>query len=79
MREKWHVIGLRKFDYTSKKTGSSYKACNLYLTTERKGVEGVICQEVFVRADLVPADLSLGSDCFVFYNRFGSVEAVIKA
>lgn len=79
MREKWHVVGIRKFDYESKKTGRSYKACNLYVQTERKGVDGLVCMEIFIPAELVPDSIVVGVDCYLFYNRFGKCDTVVKA
>ena len=42
------VIGFRKFDYTSKKTGKTYPACNIYVTYPLSKGEGCGCESVFV-------------------------------
>lgn len=70
------VIGMRKFQYTSKKTGSTYPAANIYVTEERKGVVGMAAFDMFVKADIVPDDLAVGSEIRCFYNRFGGIEAI---
>ena len=70
------VIGMRKFDYKSKRTGETYPAANLFCTEERKDVAGLACFDLFCKAELVPPDLSVGDDAKCFYNRFGGVESI---
>lgn len=70
------VVGMRKFQYTSKKTGNSYSAANLYCTEERNNVVGFAAFDLFVRAELVPGDVQIGSEIACVYNRFGSVEEI---
>lgn len=70
------VVGMRKFEYTSKKTGSTYPAANIYVTEERKGVTGLAAFDMFVKADIVPDDLTVGAEIRCFYNRYGGVEAI---
>ena len=70
------VVGMRKFQYISKKSGKSYPAANLFCTEERNNVVGVAAFNLFVRAELVPGDVQVGSDIACVYNRFGSVEEI---
>lgn len=70
------VIGMRKFEYTSKKSGRTFPAANLYVTEERDNVVGLSCFDLFVRAEIVPPDLTVGDEVRCFYNRFGSVESI---
>ena len=70
------VVGMRKFHYTSKNTCQTYQAPNMYCTEERNNVVGVAAFDLFVRAELVPGDLQVGSDIACVYNRFGSVEEI---
>lgn len=70
------VVGMRKFEYTSKKTGKTYPAATLFCTEERKQVAGWAAFDIFVKADLVPDDLQVGSEISCVYNRFGSVEEI---
>lgn len=70
-------IGLRKFQYTSKKTGNSYPAASVFCTEERNNVEGLAAFDLFVRQDMLPADLKPGDEIHCVYNRFGSVEEMI--
>ena len=70
-------VGIRRFNYTSKKTSQTYPAANIYCTEERKGVDGVAAYDLFVRQELLPDDLAPGKEIHCTYNRFGSVEEVI--
>lgn len=70
------VVGMRKFLYTSKKTGNTYPAANLYCTEERNDVNGVASFDLFARAELVPGDVQIGSEIACFYNRFGSLKEI---
>lgn len=70
------VVGMKKYEYTSKKSGKTYPAANIYCTEERNNVVGVATVDFFVRADIVPGDLQIGSEIVCFYNRFGSVEEI---
>ena len=51
-------VGIRRFNYTSKKTGQTYPVANIYCTEERKGVDGVAAYDLFVRQALLPADIA---------------------
>lgn len=70
------VVGMRKFQYTSKKTGNTYSAANLYCTEKRNNVLGDAAFDLFVKADIVPGDLAVGDEIACTYNRFGSVEEI---
>ena len=70
------VVGMRKYEYTSKKSGKTYLAANIYCTEERTNVVGLATVDFFVKADIVPDDLQLGSEIICFYNRFRSVEEI---
>lgn len=70
------VVGMRKFQYTSKKSGKTYPAASLYCTEERNNVVGVAAFYLFVKAELVPGDVQVGSEIACVYNRFGSVEEI---
>lgn len=73
------VIGIKRFDYTSKKTGSTYPAVSLFVTETRKSVEGLACFEQFLRAEVVPEEIGVGDEVRFAYNRFGGVEEVFLA
>lgn len=70
------VVGMRKFQYTSKKSGNSFPAANLFCTEERNNVVGVAAFHLFVKAELVPGDVQIGSEIACVYNRFGSVAEI---
>ena len=72
-------VGLRKFMYTSKKTGASYPAANLFYTddqTPMDGLQGMQAGSLFVKQEIIPDGLTVGSDFYVYYNRFGSVDVI---
>ena len=71
-------IGMKCFEYTSKKTGRKTDACYLYCTYEDKKTVGLACTSIFCRSDIVPLDLSVGDNVQIFYNRFGGVEQIYK-
>ena len=70
------VVGMRKFQYTSERPGKTYPAANLFCTEERNNVIGVAAFDLFVKAELVPGDVQIGSEIACVYNRFGSVEEI---
>lgn len=71
------LVGFRRFQYKRKSDGQQIDACNLYLVSPGgKDVIGEMCEAVFCKSDLVPKDLKVGDSVRVYYNRFGSVEAV---
>lgn len=75
------VIGKEKVDYVSKKTGEPVKGMTLYLSYSDDRIVGVGSEKAFVSEKsegfTVACDVSLGQDVNVYYNRFGSVEAVV--
>lgn len=70
------VVGMRKFQYTGKRSGKSFLAANLFCTEERDNVIGVAAFDLFVKAELVPGDVQIGSEIACVYNRFGSVAEI---
>ena len=70
------VVGMRKFQYTSKKTGNTYPAANLYCLEKRTNVVGDAAFDLFVKAEIVPVDLAVGDEITCTYNRFASVEEI---
>ena len=74
------VIGFRKFDYTSKKTGKTYPACNIYVTYPLSKGEGCGCESVFVPFEVLGDYQPLiGDEVQILYNRFGGVQSVAPA
>lgn len=74
----WEIIGVRKFEYTSKKTGVKHNSCNLYAFCKRAGIDGYFCKEFFIldSDSVIPADLTLGSHVILLYNEYGNIAAV---
>lgn len=70
------VVGMSKFQYKCKNSNKTFPAANLYCTETRNNVVGVAAFKLFVRAELVPGDVEIGSEIYCVYNRFGSVEEI---
>lgn len=73
----YEITGIKKVDYVSKRTGRPVQGFTLYVSYERKDVEGFASEEVYVSNERISAVPELGDMCSVYYNRFGSVESVI--
>lgn len=74
------VIGWRFFDYTSKKTGKTSPACNLYVTypgNPERGFTGDQCEAIFLYSDSLGSySPQIGDEINVYYNRFGRVTSI---
>lgn len=73
------VVGIRRVDYTSKKTGNRVLGVNLYCNYEDDHTEGFACDSIFFSDDRLQ---KLGwtpqvSDMFwPVYNKYGRIEDV---
>jgi hypothetical protein len=72
------VVGMQVKDVVSKKTGRSYKAALIYVTYLSDKITGMGAMQIYTTTDCVPDNLQLGDDIQVYYNRFGSVESIVK-
>lgn len=73
------VIGIKKFHYKSRNTGNEGDYANLYCVFNNPKVDGLQCETLFCRQDILPSDLVPGCEIGVYYNRFGNpVEIYIK-
>lgn len=70
------VYGIKKIDYVSKKTGKRVLGTELHCLYEDRYVEGFACEVIYVRTDLVPINLAVGSEIEVYYDKDGKVIAV---
>lgn len=74
------LVGFRKFDYTSKKTGEVVTGCNLYLESpDTKNVNGIATDTVFIRWDKVSSILEGNKLPFavtILYNKYGGIERI---
>ena len=73
----YEIVGIKKVDYVSKKTGRPVQGFSLFVQYERKDVDGVACEEVYVSNERISEVPQIGDFCDVYYNRFGSVESVV--
>lgn len=72
------VVGMQVKDVVSKKTGRNYKAALIYVTYLSDKITGMGAMQIYTTTDFVPDNLQLGDDIQVYYNRFGSVESIVK-
>ena len=74
----YEVIGVRKTEGTSKKTGKPFSGFIVFYQYDQTGVTGKACDNVFVSADLlgglIPAP---GMHCELRYNRNGFLTDLI--
>lgn len=72
------VVGMQVKDVVSRKTGRNYKAALIFVTYLSDKITGMGAMQIYTTADNVPDGLQLGDDIQVYYNRFGSVESIVK-
>ena len=73
------VIGYRYFDYTSRKTGRTYPAVTVYLVEDLANGVGQSCFDVFMPSDRLGGyQPALNDEVRIMYNRYGSVESIVK-
>lgn len=77
---KWKVIGFKKVQYHSRKTGKDVTGTELYLVSDPvspdiEGVEAKICW-ISSRVAYVP---QIDQDVHIFYDERGNVEAIMPA
>ena len=72
------VVGMQVKDVVSKKSGRTYKAALIFVTYLSDKITGEGAMQIYTSADNVPDGLQLGDDIQVYYNRFGSVESIVK-
>ncbi len=73
----FEIVGIKKVDYVSKKTGKHVQGFTLFMEHERKDVVGTACEEVYVSNERISHVPQVGDFCDVYYNKFGSVESVM--
>lgn len=73
---KFTILGYRIFNYTSKRTGQTYEACNLYVSYSSDRIQGLACREFFCRASFLPKGIAPGDDIEVFFDMYGRVAGI---
>lgn len=75
---KFEILGKEKVDYTSRKTGQPVKGTNLHCTVLEGGkvIDGIQVERLYVKETIDCSALSVGDKVEVFYNRYGSVDAI---
>ena len=78
-----NLLGIKKVDYVSQKTGKNVLGWNLYLSfpLQNNNLEqGYGCQREFISAshfDDAPWDL-IGKQITILYNKYGNVDSIRK-
>lgn len=71
------IIGIKKVDYVSKRTGKPVVGLSLYLTEADKDVLGLSCEEIYVSSASNAYDdaklCALGDDVEVGYNKYKQI------
>lgn len=70
----YELLGIEEVDYENK-MGRRVKGLKLHLTYQKKDVEGMCVETVFV-SERIECNAQLGDIVRVVYNRFGSVTDV---
>lgn len=77
----YKIVGIESVNYVSKKTGRSVVGSKLYLITDdvKQNLVGHSTTEIFVSSQIqgIPV-LSVNDNVQIFFNQFGSVQAVEK-
>lgn len=75
------VVGIQRNMNFKAQDGNQVTGMNIYLTQEKHNVEGVATDKVFVSSTkecyASLANLKIGSEVQLLYNRWGKVESVI--
>lgn len=80
----YELAGKREFTAVSKSTGKEYEGSNLFLTynldPDDDRSEGIGCKVVFCKPENVEGydRLTLGSTYRLYFNEYGSLEAVVE-
>ncbi len=74
------IVGKEKVDYLSKKTNQQVSGVRLHVLQADVRVEGFAAEGVFISSKYANydevANLPLGSEIIIIYNRFGSVQDI---
>lgn len=75
---KFEILGREQVDYVSRKTGQPVKGTNLHCTVLEGGraIDGVQVERLYVKETIDCSALHVGDRIEVFYNRYGSVDAI---
>lgn len=77
------LIGIKRVEYVSQRTGNRVLGWNLYLTFPLKDnnlEQGIGCMREFISdsiIDVAPYDL-IGNDITLLYNKYGNVDSIRK-
>lgn len=74
------LVGVKRVDYVSKKTGKQVLGWNLFITRSDEHVEGLVAEDVYC-ADAMSSQVNaikpyIGEEIQLLFNRFGGVDEV---
>lgn len=72
-----YVVGIEKVNYENKQ-GRTVNGTRLHMTYDNNRVDGSAVDCVFVGDRVEMPDIQLGDEINIFYNRYGSVESIMK-
>lgn len=71
------IVGVKRMDGKSKRTGRPYAGFMIWYQEQREGVDGVACDSSFLSDALLDGRVPSPGDCIVLsYNRSGFLEYV---
>lgn len=77
----YQVIGKQMIDYKNK-DGKEIKGMKLFVASDKKGVEGVFAESVFVsstkmeQCGITFESIKVDDIISIYYNRYGNVETI---
>lgn len=72
----YEVVGIRKIDYVSKKTGRQVKATELHCLCSDDKCYGMLTEKFFVPDRLSCDHIHLNDHIKVYFNRYGSIDFI---
>ena len=73
----FQVIGIEKIDFKTR-DGDVIRGHRLHLAFEKKDIEGLAVENVFVKESISLDDIQVGDNVLLFYNKYGKVADVTK-
>lgn len=74
----YHVVGIQRREYTSKRTGALIRGYNVFCTFENEYISGCGVDTIWLSDSMYDAagGLGVGDDIEVMYNKYGRVSKV---
>lgn len=73
------VIGIKKVNYISKKTGKPVEGTQLFYNYKANDVEGCACDKLYLYKDFPNAEkIQVGKNYDVYFNQFGKPDLIAE-